>query len=184
MAGSIDHIPCPHFCINMATNIVQSIKNDAILVLKPRASSKPPTASEKAPIQAKKTGKRAKIPPYSATSLGNQATTSKKPKFAVLDQGKPNLSDPKLKVSNIPQTNLGIVNSKSANQCFCSIGVISVFNTCKIRVFIIEIFNSIFVDTNLALNSILHDLQRIRWSYIRFETSYLEKVLRLFRDRI
>ena len=111
----------------MATNIVHIIRKDAILVLKPKAKNKPPTASAKAPDQAKKTGNKAKIPPYSATSFGNQAATSKKPKFGVDDQGKPNLSDPKLNVNSIPQTNLGIVNNKSANQLFCMTGLIMSF---------------------------------------------------------
>lgn len=128
----------------MATNIVHSIKNDATLVLRPKAKNSPPTASEKAPIHAKNTGNNSKIPPYSATSFGNQATTSKMPKLAVDDQGKPNLSDPKLSVSNSPHTILGMAKNISAIQCFWVTGVIISLIKFKIRVFISEILIPFF----------------------------------------
>ena len=97
--------------------MVHMIKKEAIRVLNPNMRSKPPTASLNAPIHAKNTEAKAKIPPYSATSFGNQATTSKNPKLAVDDHGNPNLSDPKLEVNNKPQLILGMANKKSPNQC-------------------------------------------------------------------
>lgn len=72
MAGNMLHTPGPHFYIKIATNIVHAISPAAALVLKPKAKKSPPTASLKAPIQAKNIGNIAKTPPYSATSPGNQ----------------------------------------------------------------------------------------------------------------
>lgn len=62
----------------------------------PNMRKMPPTASLNAAIHAKKTGNKAKIPPYSATSFGNQKDTSNKCRLLSFgDQGNPNLDAPK-----------------------------------------------------------------------------------------
>ena len=80
--------------------MVQIIRNEVILVWSPNSKNNPPTASAKAPIQAKNTGAMAKIPPYFATSVGNQNATSNSHKlFSAGDQGIPNFAAPKSKAS-------------------------------------------------------------------------------------
>ncbi len=64
-------------------------------VCNPAIKNNPPTASLKAPIQAKKAGNRAKMPPYSATSSGNQNATSNRPRLRSAGlHGMPNLGAP------------------------------------------------------------------------------------------
>lgn len=170
IAGSIPQTLPPHFWKKMATNMVHITKKEAILVLSPSIRNNPPTASLKAPIQAKNTGAKAKIPPYSATSFGNQAATSKKPRLAVDDHGNPNLSEPKLEVNRYPQIILGMANKKSPIQCFWITGVISVFDNFKTSVFISMRFVR-FDETKLQLRKRIRDSLRLRTSYIRFEPS-------------
>ena len=99
-AGNIFQAPWLACCKNIATNIVQKIRKEKILICKPSNKKIPPTASLKAPIHAKKIGNILKMPPYSATSLGNQKTTSKKPRLLSVGlQGRPNLAAPKFDVN-------------------------------------------------------------------------------------
>ena len=99
-AGSIFQAPLPICCIKMATSMVHKIRKEKILVCKPSSKKIPPTASLKAPIQAKNTGNILKMPLYSATSLGNQNATSKKPRLLSAGlQGRPNFAAPKLEVN-------------------------------------------------------------------------------------
>lgn len=151
--------------------MVHTNKKDAILVSNPSTRKSPPTASLNAPIQAKNTGAKAKIPPYSATSFGNHATTSKNPKFAVEDQGKPNLSDPKPSVNKSPHIILGIANRRSPVQCFCFTGVLIIFTNFRIRVFISLLFVR-FDETKLQLKKRLGDSSYLKAAYIRFRTAY------------
>ncbi len=103
--------------------MVHMIKNEKIRVLNPNMTKRPPTASLKAPIQAKNTGNIANNPPYAATSPGNQADTSNKLKFWLSAvQGIPNLSDPKLEVRTNPQMILGKAVIISDNQLDSSTG--------------------------------------------------------------
>ena len=98
-AGSMFQVPLPICCIKIATSMVQKMRKEKSLVCKPSIKNIPPTASLNAPIQAKKIGNILKILPYSATSLGNQKATSKRPRLLSGGlQGKPNLAAPKFEV--------------------------------------------------------------------------------------
>lgn len=120
----------------MATNIVDKIRNEAILVCNPNSKKRPPTASLKAPIQAKKAGAMAKMPPYAATSFGNQKATSNSPRLlSTGDHGNPNFAAPKSEVNKYPQTILGMARKKSCHQKGNTIGCVILLSTFMISQF-------------------------------------------------